>query len=95
MTSPQQIAPPTNALALAGFVLGLVSAVLSIPRPYVGLGIYAFVAALLALIFGLVGLNTASRLGGRRRGFAIAAIVLAASPLLVPWVKSLLFGSLA
>lgn len=89
MTYNQPIAPPTNALALAGLILGIIAAILSI---FYGGWILALLPALLALIFGFVGINTANRLGGKRRGMAIAAVILAFSPLLIPLLKSAIFG---
>jgi len=89
MTYNQPIAPPTNALALAGLILGIIAAVVSIPPTG---WLFALLPALLALIFGFVGINTANRLGGKRRGMAIAAVVLAFSPILVPLVKAAVFG---
>ena len=48
--------------------------------------------ALLALIFGFIGINTANRLGGKRRGLAIAAVVLGFAPVWVPFLRAALFG---
>lgn len=103
MSYQQPIAPPTNALAIAGFVLGVaswaVAAVLSgspnMPTVFV-VWIVTLVPALLAVIFGFVGINTANRLGGRRRTLAIWAVVLGFTPvvgwLLFSFLRSLFFG---
>lgn len=55
-------APPTNGLAIASMVLGIV-------------WIY-WIGSLLALIFGYVALNQIKRTGDQGRGMAIAGIVL-------------------
>ena len=75
-----QIAPPTNALGIVGLVLGAIVAGLSIALPIVSWFIVPL-PALLALIFGIVGFNTAMRMGGLRRIESVWAIVLSLSPL--------------
>ena len=85
----QQLAPPTNAFALAGFILGTVALALSaIP----GAWALALVPALLAIIFGFVGITTANRLAGKRRKLAIWSVVLGFSPLWLPWILVAMFG---
>ena len=54
-----------------------------------GIAIAGFVLSLcgvgiLGLIFGIIGLNKAKRLGGKNRGFAIAAIIIS--------IVSMVFG---
>jgi hypothetical protein len=65
---------PGNGIAIAAMVCGIVSVV-------IGWGPYVFwagaVLAVLALIFGLIGLGRA-RETGRRKGFAIAGVVTGA-----------------
>lgn len=59
-----QQAPPSNTMATASLVLGIVSLVANL----------LLVPTILGLIFGIVGLNRAPRLGGRNK--AIVGIVL-------------------
>ena len=85
----QLLAPPTNALALAGFILGLLAVALAaIPDAR----LLALVPGLLAVIFGFVGVNTANRSAGKRRKLAILSVVLGFSPLWLPWILVALFG---
>ncbi|MEZ4365395.1 MAG: DUF4190 domain-containing protein [Kofleriaceae bacterium] len=64
-------APPTgNGLAIAGLVLGIV-AVLLCWVPLVN-----WVLAILAIVFGAVGMGRARKVGGRGRGMAIVGLVL-------------------
>ena len=87
MTQP--LATPTNSLALAGFILGCVAVAGGLLVPGWTLPLLLFVAApgLLAIIFGFVGVNTANRLGGKRKHLAVWAVVLGFSP--VPaWMLS-------
>jgi hypothetical protein len=70
-------APTTNGLATAGLILGIVAAVLA-AIPLVGFFLFPL-PALLALIFGIVGVVTASRANGLLRGRAIWAIGLSAA----------------
>ncbi|GAB2456621.1 DUF4190 domain-containing protein [Xylanimonas ulmi] len=73
LPAPPAAARPTgNALATAGFVVGLVALALCLV-PIVNN--VAFVLGALGLVFGIVGLLKA-RKGAGRRGLAIAAIVL-------------------
>lgn len=62
-------------MAVAGLVLGIVACAIALV-PLLGF-VFAPLPALLALIFGIVGLVIASRHGGVRRPSAIAAVVLA------------------
>ncbi len=54
-------------LGAVGFVVGLI--------PFAGIFLL-WVPALLAIIFGFIGISTASRLGGLNRGQAIWGVVL-------------------
>jgi len=86
------LAPPNNSLALAGFILGWIALGISvligfIPGSLTPLAILitfalAGVPGLLAIIFGFIGISTANRMQGRRRGKAIAAVILGFSPIL-------------
>lgn len=89
--STQRLAPPTNALALAGFILGAVSASLALVLGWLGLFV-AFVPALIAIVFGFVGITTANRLGGVRKQMATWAVVLGFATLVVPWLRQALLG---
>ena len=85
------LAPPNNSTALASFVLGLISTAVSFLIGFwfpltalsilLGLAVIA-VPAVLAVIFGFVGISTANRLGGRRRVYAVWGVVLGFTPLL-------------
>lgn len=79
-TSPQfgqQLAPPSNALALVGLVMGIIAWVIAIFAPNVAMALFlSAVPALLAIIFGFIGITTANRLAGKRRTIAIWAVVL-------------------
>lgn len=77
--------PPSNGLAVAGMVLGIVGAVCSL-IPFVGVFL-CWLPALLGIIFGFIGLGTAKRTGGFRRVEAITAIVCGFLP-----IPIILFG---
>jgi len=72
----------SNGLAVAGFVLGIVAVAFSaIPHGY----FFAVLPALLAIIFGFVGISSSQRVGrGRKR--AVWAVVLGFFALLFPFV---------
>ncbi|HEY7627042.1 MAG TPA: DUF4190 domain-containing protein [Ilumatobacteraceae bacterium] len=85
-TSPQPVPPthqgqhglesqrPPRGMAIAAFVTGLVSVVVGwVPFVFV----LAAAAAVMALVFGVIGLKTARRHDDHGRGFAITGIVLA------------------
>jgi len=94
------IAPPNNSMAFAGFILGVATAAVALIGGMLfsdsGLfgivAVSAFVAlpALLALIFGFIGISTANRMGGKRRTKAIWAVVLGFTPILFALIGSLL-----
>lgn len=71
--------PATNGLAVAGMVLGIVGAVLSL-IPIVGVFL-CWLPALLGVIFGCIGLGTAKRNNGFRRGEAITAVICGLLPI--------------
>jgi len=71
--------PSTNGLAVAGMVLGIVGAALSL-IPFVGIFL-CWLPALLGIIFGFIGLGTANRTGGLRRRESITAIVCGFLPI--------------
>ena len=65
--------PPSNGLAIAGLVLGIVALVTAL-IPFIG-WFLAFLPALLAIIFGHIGFSTANRTG-LRKGESVASFVL-------------------
>lgn len=69
--------PPSNGLALAGLILGITGAVLAL-IPLVGVFL-CWLPALLAIIFGFIGISTANRTGLRKTE-AVWAVVLGFSP---------------
>jgi hypothetical protein len=74
---PYQQAPPTNALAITSFVIGIVAILLSwIPVFDVILGAPAF-------ILGVLGISRANHTGGAGRGFAITGPGLEAVSMVV------------
>ena len=80
MTEVQVIKPPTNGMAVTSLVLGIVAIVTGIwiPIPILGLVMmfWAFLPAVLAVIFGHVGLRNATRLGGIGRGASLTGLIL-------------------
>ena len=74
----QVVRPPSNGMAVTALVLGLVAIVTGVwsPIPFVGLfaAFFAFVPALLAVIFGIVGLRKA-RTVGVGRGNSVAGVI--------------------
>lgn len=75
-----QLAPrqPSNGLAIAGLVTGIVGAALSL-IPLVGVFL-CWLPALLAIVFGFIALGTAKRTG-LRRNESLAAIILGFVPI--------------
>lgn len=97
MTETRGIAPPTNALSLAGLVLGIMGVGVALVAPTLFLSWFlSFVPALLAIIFGFVGINTANRMNGLRRRLAVWAVVLGFAPIpawvLSGWLLAAVFG---
>lgn len=85
--------PVTNDLAVASLVLGIVSAALSLV-PFAG-PFMCWLPALLAIIFGIIGVGTASRIGGYRRGSAIAGIVCGLLPIPIVLIEIFAVAGLA
>lgn len=92
----QQLAPPTNALALAGFILGCVAVVGAqfVSGWTLPLLLLVSVPGLLAVVFGFVGINTANRLGGRRKRLAVWSVVLGFGPVPAWMLTRLLLAAL-
>ena len=94
----QLLAPPTNALALSGFILGCVATGVGVLVPgwTLPLLLLVYVPGLLAVVFGFVGINTANRLGGHRRRLAVWSVVLGFGPvpawMLARFVLAAFFG---
>lgn len=76
----QVIKPPTNGMAITSLVPGIVAIVTGIWIPIPILGLFmmflAFLPAVLAVIFGHVGLRSATRLGGIGRGVSLTRLIL-------------------
>ena len=66
--------PTTNGIATAGLTLGIVGVALAFV-PFSEL-VFAWVPAVLAIIFGFVGLNRAKLLSGLNHGSALASVIL-------------------
>lgn len=74
-----QPSAPTNGIAIAGLVLGIIGASIAL-IPIIGV-FFAWLPAVLAIIFGSIGLYNASRLGGLRRATSWWALALGLSPI--------------
>ncbi len=76
----QVVRPPSNGLAVAALVLGIVGITVGIWSvvPFLGLiaAVFAFVPSVLAVIFGIVGWQKAGRIGGVGRGQALTGLIL-------------------
>ncbi|WP_174843925.1 DUF4190 domain-containing protein [Cryobacterium sandaracinum] len=76
----QVIKAPTNGMAITSLVLGIVAIITGIWIPIPILGLFmmflAFLPAVLAVIFGHVGLRNATRLGGIGRGASLTGLIL-------------------
>jgi uncharacterized membrane protein len=109
MTNPtpvyvQFVRPPaTNALAIAGLVLGIIACAigflfgLTVGAGSISLALMiplAFVPSVLAIVFGFVGLNTAKKNGGLRRQAALWSVVLGFAPFLVYSITAVLLLSI-
>jgi hypothetical protein len=66
--------PSTNGLAVAALILGTIGFVIGL-IPIAGIFLF-WVPALLAIIFGFIGISTASRLNGLNRPQAIWGVIL-------------------
>ena len=76
----QVVKAPSNGMAVAALVLGIVAIVAAIwiPIPILGLIMMflAFVPAVLAVIFGHIGFRNSARVGGIGRGSAMTGFIL-------------------
>lgn len=83
----QVVRAPSNGMAVAALVLGLVAIVVGIwsPIPLIGFitAFFAFIPALLAVIFGVVGLRRAAQLARLGRGQALTGLILGAVTLAI------------
>lgn len=78
---PVYVVPrPRNAAATTGMILGIVSAVLSLPGVTI---LYILPLPITGLVFSIIGLVASKRLAGLGRGAAIAGTVLNGVPLVV------------
>lgn len=68
--------PSENLLARASLIIAAITLLLSITFGFMGAMVFAFLPATLALVFGLIGLNTASNNEGLSRGPALWGVVL-------------------
>ncbi|WP_345377107.1 hypothetical protein [Frondihabitans cladoniiphilus] len=84
--------PVTNGLAVASLVLGIVSAALAL-IPLVG-PFLCWLPALLAIIFGCIGIGTANRIGGYRKSSAVWGIICGLLPIPITVFGLLVFSGL-
>jgi hypothetical protein len=83
--------PAPNGLAVTSLVLGIVGAALSL-IPITGIFL-CWLPALLAIVFGFIGLGTAKGAGSFRRGQAMAGIVCGLLPIpIILIILGLLYG---
>ncbi|MFC5721111.1 DUF4190 domain-containing protein [Streptomyces gamaensis] len=77
--------PPRNGMGTAGLVCGIVGLVLSFMWPF---WFFAFVLAVLAIVFGAVGRSRAKKGQATNRGVATSGLVLGivAVVLLFAWI---------
>jgi hypothetical protein len=69
----------TNGVALAALILGIAGAALSL-IPLLGL-FFCWLPALLAIIFGFIGLSNAKKLNGLRHSVALWGVILGFAPI--------------
>ncbi|MHA6695302.1 DUF4190 domain-containing protein [Homoserinimonas sp. A520] len=78
----QVVRPPSNGMAVAALVLGIVAIAVGVWSviPILGLvaAFFAFAPGVLAVIFGVIGRTRSRALGGLGRGQALAGLVLGA-----------------
>jgi hypothetical protein len=86
MTYPQAVAKPTNGLATASFVIGLI-AIIGSWIPVLNIG--SLVLAGVALIMALIALGRARKNGGVGVGMSITGLVLALATAIVAPVVNL------
>ncbi|PJJ71538.1 hypothetical protein CLV46_1087 [Diaminobutyricimonas aerilata] len=76
----QAVKAPSNGMGIAAMILGIVAIVIGIwtPVPVLGLvsAFLAFAPAVLAAVFGHIGLSRAAGLGGIGRGQSLSGLVL-------------------
>jgi hypothetical protein len=76
----QVVRPPSNGMATTSLVLGIVAVVTGVwvLIPIIGMffGFIAFLPAVLAAVFGHVGMSKATTVGGIGRGAALTGLVL-------------------
>ena len=63
-------APQGNGLAVAGLVLGIIAVAFFWMWPI------AIICGILGIVFGAIGVSKAKRLGGTKRGMALAGLIL-------------------
>jgi uncharacterized protein DUF4190/uncharacterized protein DUF2510 len=81
---PMMPAVETNGIATASLVLGILGAVIEWG------GILTLAAGVLAIVFGVIGIGKAGRLGNRGRGQAIAGLLLGCIALVAYFLWGLL-----
>lgn len=86
-TQPYQQQTPTNGYATAALVLGICGFILTGIPFFIGLFL-GTIPNILAIVFGIIGMNRASKLGGLGKGKAVTGFVLATVSLI-----SILFGA--
>lgn len=92
MTYPQAAVKPNNGLATAALVIGII-AFIGAFVPVLNVG--SIVLAVLALIFGLIGISRARRNGGFGAGSSITGLILAvATAITVPLVNIAMFSAM-
>ncbi len=76
----QLVKPPSNGLATASLVLGIITAVFFFS--IIG-WLFVPILGLLAIIFGTIGMSTAGKLDGLGKGKATAGLILGFSPIVL------------
>lgn len=91
----QVVQAPSNGMAIASLVLGVVAIVTGIWIPIPILGLFmmflAFVPAVLAVVFGHLGLRNAVRIGGIGRGSALTGLILGYVTLAISVITTLIW----
>lgn len=86
----QSLTKPTNGLATAALVLGIIGAVLAL---FPVINAVAAIMAVLAIVFGIIGLTRAKRVS-TGRGRSIAGLILAVVALItVPTINAAFFNA--
>ncbi|WP_084697373.1 DUF4190 domain-containing protein [Glaciibacter superstes] len=76
----QVVRPPSNGMAVAALICGILGV---LPALTIILIFLSPIPAILAIIFGFVGLNTSKRVNGLGRGMALWGICLGFTPLVL------------